>query len=267
MHIPSRHSERVYAPMTSAKAVDQTLSPEEAARRKASQPGWLAKLLWPVTSYLFTNITVGFFWIFFFVLNRTTVIGKKNVGNELNTLLLANHQTLIDSLLIGLVAYYPKSWIKPRFLPWNPAAVENFYRTPILRWLAYNLRCIPVQEGRRDAKALRDMTERLPSGVMILFPAGTRARKGGVSDGRPGAGVVALRTKARIIPVAVEGMQHVLPIGKAIPRIGKRIYISYGEPVELDDLFDQEPTRDTAQQVVDRVMEQIRAQHADLVAR
>ncbi len=253
--------------MTSAKAVDQTLSPAEAARQRASRPGWLAKLLWPVTSYFITNITVGIFWIFFFILNRTTVIGKKNVGNELNTLLLANHQTLIDSLLIGLVAYYPKSWIKPRLLPWNPAAVENFYRTPILRWLAYNLRCIPVQEGRRDAKALRDMTERLPSGVMILFPSGTRARKGGVTDGRPGAGVVALRTKARVIPVAVEGMQHVLPIGKAIPRIGKRIYISYGKPVELDDLFDQERTRDTAQRVVDRVIEQIRAQHAELVAR
>ena len=239
----------------------------EAARQKASQPGWLAKLLWPVTSYFLTNITVSFFWFLFLVLNRTTVIGKKNVGGELNTLLLSNHQTLIDSFLIGLVAYYPKSWIKPRYMPWNPAAVENFYRTPILRWLAYNLRCIPVQEGRRDTMALREMSERLPSGVMVLFPEGTRTRKGGVRDGRPGAGVVALRTKARVIPVAVEGMQHVLPIGKGIPRIGKRIYISYGEPIELDDLFGQDTTRDAAQQVVDRAMEQIRAQREELVAR
>ena len=255
--------------MTTApsKAVNQELSPAEAARRKASQPGWLAKLLWPVTSYLLTNITVGFFWILFFVLNRTTVIGKKHVGDELNTLLLSNHQTLIDSFLIGMTAYYPKSWIKPRYMPWNPAAVENFYRTPALRWLAYNFRCIPVQEGRRDTQALREMSERLPSGVMVLFPEGTRTRKNTVRAGRPGAGVVALRTKARVIPVAVEGMQHVLPIGKMIPRIGKRIYISFGEPVELDDLFEQERTRETAQEVVDRVMERISAQHADLGAR
>ena len=249
--------------MTTApiKAVESTVSGAEAARAKASQPGWLATLLWPVTSYLLTNITVTFFWFFFFVLNRTKVVGRKNVGGELNTLLLSNHQSLIDSFLIGLAVYYPKSLFRPRYMPWNPAAVENFYRTPILRWIAYNFRCIPVQEGRRDTMALRDMSEKLPKGVMVLFPEGTRTRKGKVRNGRPGAGIVALRTRARVIPVAIEGMQRVLPIGKVIPRIGKRVYITYGKPIDLSDLFEKEPTREIAQLVVDRVMEQIRRQH------
>lgn len=252
---------------TPLKDAEPTISAAEAARIKASQPGRLAKLLWPVTSYILTNLTVSFFWFFFFVLNHTTVIGRKNVGRKLNTLMLSNHQSLIDSFLIGLAAYYPTSLIKPRYLPWNPAAVENFYKTPFLRWLAYNYRCIPVQEGRRDTQALRDMAEKLPKGVMLLFPEGTRSRKGGVRPGRAGAGVVALTTKARVIPVAVEGMQHVLPIGAAIPRIGKRILISYGEPVELSDLFAQERNRETSQLVVDRVMDRIRVQHAELVSR
>ena len=114
---------------------------------------------------------------------------------------------------------------------------------------------------------LRDMAEKLPRGIMLLFPEGTRSRKGGVRPGRAGAGVVALTTKARVIPVAVEGMQHVLPIGKALPRIGKRIFISYGEPVDLSDLFEKERNRETSQLVVDRVMDRIRSQHAELVSR
>ena len=69
------------------------------------------------------------------------------------------------------------------------------------------------------------------------------------------------RTRARVIPVAIEGMQRVLPIGKMIPRIGKRICITYGKPIDLSDLFEREPTRETAQLVVDRVMELIRRQH------
>jgi 1-acyl-sn-glycerol-3-phosphate acyltransferase len=249
------------------KSVDAPRSAAEAARAKASQPSWLAKLLWPVTSYVVTNISVTFFWFYFFVLNRTTVIGRKNVGRELNTLLLSNHQSMIDSFLVGLSVYYPRSLFQPRYMPWNPAAVENFYRTPILRWLAYNYRCLPVQEGRRDTRALREMAEKLSSGILVLFPEGTRSRKGNVRDGRPGAGVVALRTGARIIPVAIEGMQRALPIGKVIPRVGQRICIWYGEPVDIADLLDREPTRATAQLVVDRVMNRIREMHAQLRTR
>ncbi len=251
---------------TPAKSADNGSNAAEAAREKASQPGWLAKLLWPVTSYVLTNIMAGVFWIYFFVLNRTTVKGRRNVGGEVNTLLLSNHQSMVDSFLVGVCAYYPRSWLKPRYIPWNPAAVENFYRTPILRWFAYNWRCIPVKEGRRDPRALREMAEVLPKGVMVLFPEGTRTRTGEVRDGRPGAGVVAISTRARVIPVAIEGMQRALPIGKVIPRIGKRLYVSYGEPVDLSDLFDGERTRETAQQIVDRVIERIRALHTEITS-
>src|SRR5205823_14359518 len=103
------------------------------ARDSGAPPrrGRLFRLLWPVTSYLVTNLTVTVFWVFFFVLNRTTVTGRKHVGTQRNTLLLSNHQSMLDSFLVGLVAYYPRSLLQPRLLPWNPAAGENFYRTPI----------------------------------------------------------------------------------------------------------------------------------------
>jgi 1-acyl-sn-glycerol-3-phosphate acyltransferase len=231
----------------------------EAPRRSR-----LFRLLWPVTSYLVTNITVTCFGVLFFIFNRTTVLGRDNVGEQPNTLLLSNHQSMLDSFLVGMGAFFPQSWLKPRLIPWNPAAAENFYRTPILAWLADNWKCIWVREGRRDLHALHRMTEVLPHGVMTLFPEGTRTRDGSVGDGRPGPGLLILATWPRVIPVAIEGMRDVLPIGCRVPRVGKRIYVSYGKPIDYAEFLTLPRTRETAQALMDRVMEAIRAQHAEL---
>ena len=226
--------------------------------------GRLFRLLWPVTSYLVTNLSVTVFWVFFFVLNRTTVTGRKHVGTERNTLLLSNHQSMLDSFLVGLGAYYPRSLFQPRLLPWNPAAAENFYRTPILAWLADNWKCIWVQPGRRDLHALHRMIQVLPHGVMTLFPEGTRTRDGSVGRGQAGTGLLILATRARVIPVAIEGMREVLPIGKSMPRVFKRITVTYGPPVDYAEFLAQPRTRETAQALIDRVMAAIRAQHDGL---
>ncbi len=230
----------------------------------APRRGKLFHLVWPVTSYVVTNVTVTLFWLIFFVFNRTVVIGRRNVGEERNTLLLSNHQSMLDSFLVGLAAFYPKSWLRPHLLPWNPAAAENFYKNPILAWLADNWRCIWAREGRHDLHALHHMMNVLPRGVMTLFPEGTRSREGSVGPGQPGAGLLILATRPRVIPVAIEGMQEVLPIGRYVPRLFKRIYVTYGPPVDFGEFLAMQRTRETAQAVIDRVMEAIRAQHAEL---
>jgi 1-acyl-sn-glycerol-3-phosphate acyltransferase len=228
----------------------------------AYRPSRLARRFWPITSYLVTIATVVLLWIFFFVLNRTTVYGRHRVGSSRNTLLLSNHQSMIDSFLIGIAAFYPAAVLRPHLLPWNPAAAENFFRGRLRGWLAYNWRCIPVREGRRDPRALRRMGEVLPRGVMILYPEGTRTRDGSVGPGRPGAGIVALTSGARVIPVAIDGMREVLPIGHTVPRIGKRIHVVYGAPIECPAPSTEGPSREEAQQLVDRALAAVRNQLA-----
>ena len=143
----------------------------------------------------------------------------------------------------------------------NPAAAENFYKNPILAWLADNWKCIWVREGRRDLHALHRMIQVLRRGVMTLFPEGTRSRDGSVGPGRPGAGFLILATQPRVIPVAIDGMQEVLPIGRYVPRIFKRISVSCGPPVDYAEFLAMPRTRETAQAVIDRVMEEIGRAH------
>ncbi len=239
-------------------------TPGRRLAQHAPRRGKLFHLLWPVTSYVVTNVTVSLFWLVFFLFNRTVVIGRRNVGEQRNTLLLSNHQSMLDSFLVGLAAFYPRSWLKPHLIPWNPAAAENFYKNPLLAWLADNWKCIWVREGRRDLHALHRMIHLLPGGVMTLFPEGTRSRDGTVGPGRPGTGLLILATRPQVVPVAIDGMQAVLPIGRYLPRLFKRIYVSFGPPVDYAAFLAMPRTRETAQAVADRVMAAIRVQHAEL---
>ena len=204
-------------------------------------------------------MTATVFWVLFRVLNRTTFRGREHVDGQPNTLLLSNHQSMIDSFLVAMV-FFAGSWTRPHLLPWNPAAAENFYSNPLLAWFSRHWRCIPVREGRRDLHALHRMIGVLPKGVMTLFPEGTRTRDGSVGRGRPGVGLVILGTRPKVIPVAIDGMNEVLPIGSYRPRIGKRIYVTYGPPVDYSEFLGQPRTRDTAQAVVDRVTTAIQSQ-------
>jgi 1-acyl-sn-glycerol-3-phosphate acyltransferase len=124
------------------------------SRRVATQargrPGWFSNIIWHINSYFVTNFTVTLAWIFFHFFNRTTVIGRKNVGDDPNTLLLSNHQSMIDSMPLGIGAFFPKSWVRPYLVPWHLAARENFFKNRLIAWWSSHTRCIPVKPGRRE---------------------------------------------------------------------------------------------------------------------
>lgn len=237
------------------------------AEKEAPKRGWLFRRLHPLLSYVITNFSVAVLWVLFRVCNRTTVIGRENVGYGRNTLLLCNHQSMIDSFLIGGMVYFPRSLIRPYLMPWNPAAVENFWKNPVLGWFSDVWRCIPIREGRRDLQALKRMIQVFPRGVMTLFPEGTRMRTDVVGEGQPGAGAIIFSARPKVVPVAIHGMQDVLPIGAYLPRFFKKVYVHYGEPFDYSSYLENPRTKETYQELVDEVMGVIRGMHDELKRR
>jgi len=230
-------------------------------RRKRS---WLFCKMWPVTHYFVTNFFVTLWYLFFKLLNRTVIVGKKNIPHRGNTLLLSNHQSMVDSFLVGTFAFYPQSLFRPFLLPWNPAAEENFYKNPIVSWFADNWKCIPIKKGRKDVGALFRMAEALKGSPMVLFPEGTRSRDGSIGRPRGGAGLLILESKPTVIPVCISGMDKVLPIGSIIPRIFKRIYVYYGKPVDLSEFYGEEKSKTVARAIMNKVMDTIRAMRMEI---
>ena len=245
---------------STTSSVDVGSAPEVQAPRR----GWIFKRLLPIMTYVAPNIMVALLWVLFRVFNRTTVIGRHHVGYGRNTLLLSNHQTMIDSFLVGTMCFFPQSLLKPYLIPWNPAAVENYYKNPFLAWFSDVHKCIPIREGRRDLGALRRMIKVFPRGVMTLFPEGTRMRGAKVGEGRVGAGMIVLSARPKVIPVAIDGMEEVLPIGSYFPRFFKHVYVSYGEPFDYSEFLNKPRSKETFQEVVDLIMNKIRQQHQGL---
>lgn len=222
--------------------------------------GRIADLVWPVTSFIVINLVLPVFLIIFLVLNRTRVFGRDRVPLAPNTLLLANHQSMIDSFVVGMGAYYLRHLRRPDLIPWNAAAQENFFRNRLFAWFFDQLRCFPVRPGRRDLKAVYRSMRALENGTLVLFPEGTRSRDGTIRRGRPGAGLVILGNRPTVVPITIDGMDELLPIGCRLPRVGKRVYVYIGKPIAYGDFLDRPRSKETAQRIVDRVMERLRFQ-------
>lgn len=205
-------------------------------------------------------------WAYFFLLNRTTVVRPYERGDERNVLFVANHQSPLDTVLIALAAYFPQILWRPSLHPWSLAAAEYWFRGRARAWAARHLRCIPVDRTRTNGPALRGLCAVLPSGVAILFPEGHRSRDGIIRDGFPGVGYVAQRTRPRIVPVAVAGLLDAMPYDDPRPRVGKRLRIAFGDPVDCHDLYAGSGTRASARRIAGRAMKAVRELHEQIAA-
>ncbi len=160
--------------------------------------------------------------------------------------------------------YYPKSLIKPSLIPWNPAASENFYRNPLLSWLADNWKCIPVKKGRKDLSLVYKMKKALERSPLTLFPEGTRSRSTKIGTGRAGTGLVILENWPTVVPICIDGMDKILPIGSIFPRFFKKIYVYYGKPLNLSEFKSKEKNKETAQEIINQVMEAINGMQREI---
>jgi len=234
---------------------ESTIHPERIPHR-----GPVFHFFWPFTRYIVTGLTAAASVVFFKGLNRTVVIGGKNVGDEKNTVLLSNHQSMIDGFLVGPMVLFPTAVLKPHLFPWLPAAWENFFENPFMRWFSDNWRCIPVKKGRRDFGAMMRMEACLRDGIMIVFPEGTRTRDGHLLPPRSGIGYVMLKTRPKAIPVCMDGMSGLQPIGHFWPRVFRTILLYYGKPVDLSEFYDKPVDRHTAQAAIDKVFREVARQ-------
>jgi 1-acyl-sn-glycerol-3-phosphate acyltransferase len=71
--------------------------------------------------------------------------------------------------------------------------------------------------------------------VLAVFPEGTRSRDGALQQVREGVGMLALRSGAPVLPVAVVDSDLAWPRGSLLPRFGRRVTVRYGKPFSPAD--------------------------------
>lgn len=196
------------------------------------------------------------FWHFIFKwLNRVEVFGAENIPRpgEEGVMLLYNHMSAIDPFLVGATAM-------PFFSPvwWRAPAKEELFDIPVIKSIIGSWGAFPVRRGKRDLEAIRKMVEMLSHSVVVIAPEGRRSADGALQRGRPGVGKIIYDARPRkVIPVRVRGVDAVLPIGKILPRVAKKVTIHYGDPIDLTMYYALSDSVETSQQIVDKVMQEI----------
>lgn len=181
---------------------------------------------------------------------KLEVVGKEHIPPEGPVILASNHLNNADPPLIALA-------IRPRYPMYM--AKREMIRWPILGPAFRAFGAFPVRRGEVDRSAMRAATEVVESGaLLVMFPEGTRSRTGGLGRGHPGTALVALRTGAPVLPVAITGTEGAgWPWIFLKPRSIKHVRIVIGEPFHLPPV--ERVNSESTAQATDLIMRRIAA--------
>jgi 1-acyl-sn-glycerol-3-phosphate acyltransferase len=175
----------------------------------------LAKRLW----YGFLHITCRLGSVIFF---HTRVSGRDNIPQTGGALVMSNHQSNFDPVLVGLASHRRLNFL----------ARLTLFRFPPFRWLIHSLDSIPIDRDGTGLGGLKETLSRLKRGELVLmFPEGTRTRDGDIAPLKPGFVAIARRAGVPLLPVAIDGAFQAWPRWRKLP--GRSIiHIAFGPPVE-----------------------------------
>ena len=168
-----------------------------------------------------------------------TLIGRENIPRAGGVILAPNHISYVDPPIVGCYLRRQVHYM----------AKEELFRSKLMgawmRWVG----AFPVRRGTADRKALKHAIDLLNQGrVVCIFPEGTRSPDGKLQDPELGIGLIALKSQAPIVPVAVIGTDKVLPPNsKRLYR--HRVKIVYGKPLTFPQPVQSKESRQLLEEV------------------
>ncbi|HEY3174372.1 MAG TPA: lysophospholipid acyltransferase family protein [Candidatus Polarisedimenticolia bacterium] len=178
---------------------------------------------------------------------RLRVIGGGNVPATGPCLLVANHVSFVDPVVLG--SAFPRRII---FMITRP-----IYRLRRLTWFYYMMDTIPVAFDVPDPGAMKAALRALRAGRVVgIFPEGQRMPDGNLGQGKSGAAMIAARSGAPVIPAAIIGAHGVMPVGSAFPR-PRQVRVVFGEPFRFLPYEGRRPPREQMDAFADRIMQSI----------
>lgn len=173
-------------------------------------------------------------FIWFRLAYRYRSFGVTNVPRTGPVLLVCNHQSYLDPIIVGLALHWRVFYAMAR---------STLFRSRAFGWLIRSLNAIPVERGQSDLSAMRASLEVLKAGhALVIFPEGTRTPDGAVGAFAPGTFLLVKRGAAPVVPVAIEGSFTAWPKGRAAPRPTGRITVRFGQPIPAAVLVERGPT-------------------------
>ncbi|HEX4792236.1 MAG TPA: lysophospholipid acyltransferase family protein [Humisphaera sp.] len=159
------------------------------------------------------------------------VYGRENIPARGGVLIVSNHQSYLDPILMALRLDRPLNYI---------AKSELFENRYFGRFLRHVLNAFPVRQGAGDIGAIRETIRRLQEGHLLnMYPEGARTWDGKIAPLQKGAAMVIRRAKVPVIPAVIVGAYEAWPIFRPIFRPWP-VRIRFGPPMDLTNLDDEQ---------------------------
>lgn len=174
-------------------------------------------------------------WLWPLVGGRLEVEGLDHIPGAGPFLLIANHQSYLDPILIQAVV--------PR--PVYTMAKSTEFSNPFIGAVLKRLKSFPVRRFQIDPQAVRIVLRHLEAGRGVgIYVEGERSWDGRLQAPRLGTLRLLLKAGVPVIPCGISGAYDVWPRWHRRIRRGT-IRIRFGDPVRLPQLDDR-PARDAA---------------------
>ena len=140
-------------------------------------------------------------WILINTLYRIRATGLQNIPREGPAVLVCNHVSFVDALVVGGTIRRPVRFVM----------YYRIFEIPLLKFLFSTAKAIPIASAREDEALLEEAFERIDSeleagNVVCIFPEGSITRDGEIQRFRPGIQRIIERRPVPVIPMALGGL-------------------------------------------------------------
>ncbi len=129
-------------------------------------------------------------------------------------LIVANHQSFLDPLLVGLAVRRRLTYL----------ARKTLFRHRLFGAFLHSVRCIPVDQEGVAKEWLKTVLDKLKEGEpVVVFPEGERSATGAMQPLRPGIHLLVKRGGVPVLPVGLAGGFEAFPKDAKLPRFSPLI--------------------------------------------
>ncbi len=161
------------------------------------------------------------------------IVGLESIPPEGPLLVTSNHLSNADPLILEAAITRPLFFM----------GKAELFQNPFFRWVLKKFGGFPVARGTPDLAAVRRARAVLDQGIAVgIYPEGGRSKPGSLVTGLPGAGLIALQSRAPVLPVAIYGTEFFPVNGDWPPRRTAQsppgVTVRFGEPYSIPDRVD-----------------------------
>ncbi len=173
-------------------------------------------------------------WVLINTMYRIKVQGLENIPERGPALLVCNHVSFMDALVIGGSVRRPVRFVMD----------HNIFKVPMLGFIFRTARAIPIapksEDPERLARALEAIDRALAEGEVVgIFPEGKLTRDGEINEFKKGVEKILERRPVPVVPMALRGLwgsffsrrDGKAPMSKLPQRFWSRIEMVVSAPV------------------------------------